>query len=339
MGSVEPLPTIGANNGEDPQPGLWKVRLRKDAPVVLMQIWLVDAIDGGDAVGYWRDGLTLAGQIAGKPAGSQDIIDRWLFGEPATKAEAAHWGQHGRWPSDAPPLPPRTHNAPVDPFEALQLEADERVEQAQRWLHEHSPIGDQVACDMARNIQAELLAVAKRADAMHEVEKRPHLEAGRKVDAKYGFRAALADWAAKLRGAFEGWMAAEERRQREAAEAKFREERAAAEAERRRIEAERARKLADDPAAALTDPEPELPALPVAPDPVKVQAGGGVGRRSGLKDDWDIEFTDYKLAALLVIEDPDIAIMVGKVLKRRVRAAKGKGDWPGIKVTRVRRAA
>lgn len=331
------LPTIGAPiAGENPQPGLWKVRLAKGATPVLMQIWLADA-ETFAAVAQWRDGLTLAGMIAGKPADHQAIVDRWLFAAPATKEEAAHWRQHGRWPPDAPPLPPRTDNQPADPFEALKIEAEQRIEQAEARLAK--PIADQTACDMARNLQAELLALQKRADAMHDEEMRPHLEAERAVHRRYDFRAALKDWAARLRGAFEKWMAAEERRLQAEADRKYAEERAAAEAERARIEAERAKKLQDDPVSALTDPEPELPPLPAAPGTVRVQSGGGVGRKAGLKSDWEIEVTDYKLAALRVIEDPDVAKAVGKALQRIVRAAKGKIEIPGVKITEVRRAA
>lgn len=57
------------------------------------------------------------------------------------------------------------------------------------------------------------------------------------------------------------------------------------------------------------------------------------------KTDWDVEVTDYQLAALRVIEDPDVRTAVGKVLVRLVRAAKGKIDIPGIKITEVRRTA
>jgi hypothetical protein len=337
------LPTIGAPiAGENPQCGLWKVRLRKDAGPVLMQIWLANG-DGKPAA-VWAEGLALQGVLVPNPERTlpqtpEELADRWLFAQPATKDEALFWRKEGRWPSDAPPLPPRTHNQPADPYEALKADVDDRLEQVKEWLTVNSPIGDQTTCDMARNMQSELLDLKKRGDAMHGAEKAPVLEQGRAVDARYRFRDALTDWAGRLRDVFEQFMRAEERRQQEARDRAYREQLAAAEAERARIEAERAEKLKDDPAAALTDPEPELPPLPPPPEPVKVQSGGGRGRKVGLKDDWDIAITDYKLAALQVIEDPDISIMVGKVLLRRVRAAKGKIEIPGVKISKVRKAA
>jgi hypothetical protein len=332
------LPTVGAPiDRENPQCGLWKVRLKKGEPPVLMQIWLAD--ETGKPASAWAEGLRLMNVTAGKELPLLELCERWLFASPATKDEAAFWRREGRWPTDPPPLPARTHNLPADPFEALKAEAEDRAEQVAGWLKANTPIVDQVASDTARNMQAALLDINKRATVMFRAEKDPIVAAGRAVDAKYGWRDMLGDWAEKLRHAFEGFMRAEERRLNEERQRAYFAELEAAEAERARIEAERAQKVADDPVAALTEPEAELPAMPPPPEPVKVQSGGGTGRRAGLKDDWDVEIVDYKLAALLVIEDPDVAIVVGKALKRRVRAAKGRIEIPGVKITKVRRAA
>lgn len=331
------LPTIGAAiPGENPQPGLYKVRLAKGEPYVPMQVWLADA-ETREAVHVWRDGLTLAGVIGKKPADFQTIVDRWLFAVPVSKEDAAYWREHGRWPGDAPPLPPKTHNQPTDPYALILGEAHERIEQAKARLAQ--PIADQTACDMARNLQAELLALEKRADGMYEAEVRPHIDATTAVRRRYDFRGLLAEWSAKLRSAFGSWMAAEEARQRAEADARYAAGRAAAEAEQARIKAEREQLLADDPIAALTSPEPQLPPLPAAPTPPKVQSGGGTSRRAGLKTVWDIQITDYKLAALHVIEHPEVSIIVGKVLTKMVRAAKGTADIPGVKVVERREVA
>lgn len=55
--------------------------------------------------------------------------------------------------------------------------------------------------------------------------------------------------------------------------------------------------------------------------------------------EYRVEIVDYPLAALQVLGTPEVREAVGKVLKRLVRAAKGKIDIPGIKITEVRRAA
>lgn len=331
------LPTIGATiPGENPQAGLYKVRLAKGEPYVLLQVWLTDA-ETGDAARVWRDGLTIAGMIGKAVADERAIVDRWLFALPVSKDDAAYWREHGQWPGDAPALPSRTHNQPTDPYAFILGEAHERIEQAKSRLDK--PITDQTGCNMARNLQAEILALSKRADAMHEAEKRPHLEASRAVDRRYDFRATLIEWAGKLRDTFGQWMAAEEARQRAELDRIHKEQLTAAEAERARIAAERAQLMEDDPIAALTSPELQLPPLPAAPMLPKVQSGGGTGRKAGLKNDWDVEIVDYRLAALQVIDDADVAIQVEKAIKRRVKAAKGNIDIPGCKITTVRRVA
>ena len=333
--SAPTVPTVGHGGGEDPQPGLWKVKLGKGKAWVPMQVWLVDHAD--QSALQWRDGLRLMGTVNGAPAPVMELCERWLFAHPVTKQEHAHWREHGFWPSDAPPLPERP-NMPADQFEALKGEADDRIEQVRQWLTVNAPIQTQEDCDKATNMQRALLDLRKQGDDMHRAEKDPILKQARVVDTKYGFRAVLQDWADRLRTVFEQYLRAEERRQREAADKAFREEQARIEAEREAIEAEHARKVQDDPVAALTEPSPELPELPTAPEPVKVQAGGGTGRKAGLKTDYIAEIVDYKLAALHVIEHPEISILVGKVIQRMVRAAKGRVDIPGVKVRQERRA-
>ena len=332
--SAPTVPTVGHGGGEDPQPGLWKVKLGKGKAWVPMQVWLVDHAD--QSALQWRDGLKLMGTVNGVPAPVMELCERWLFAHPVTKQEHAHWREHGFWPSDAPPLPERP-NMPADQFEALKGEADDRIEQVRQWLTVNAPIQTQEDCDKATNMQRALLDLRKQGDDMHRAEKDPILKQERVVDTKYGFRAVLQDWADRLRTVFEQYLRAEERRQREAADKAFREEQARIEAEREAIEAEHARKVQHDPVAALTEPPPELPELPAGPEPVKVQSGGGFGVKAALKTAWDVEITDYKLTALHVIADPDVVGAVCTVIKRHVKAAKGKASIPGTTITSARR--
>ena len=330
------VPTVGHGGGEDPQPGLWKCKLGKGKAWVPMQVWLVD--EQGQHARHWRNGLKLMGVVNGAEPPLIELCERWLFAHPCTKAEHDHWKEHGFWPSDPAPLPERP-NTSIDPFAALKTEVDDRIEQVREWLTVNAPIGTQEDCDKATNMQRALLELNKRADVMFEAEKEPLRKAARAVDVKYGFRSMVKDWSDRLRTVFEQFLRAEERRQREEADRKFREEQAAIEAERQRIEAEYAKKREDDPVAALTELPPELPELPAAPEPVKVQAGGGMGRKAGLKTVWVAEITDYQLAALKVIEHDDVRAAVEKVINGMVRAAKGKIELPGVKVRQERKVA
>jgi hypothetical protein len=48
---------------------------------------------------------------------------------------------------------------------------------------------------------------------------------------------------------------------------------------------------------------------------------------------------DYKLAALRVMDDPGVVRAVKKAVGQLAKAANGKIDIPGVKITEVKRAA
>lgn len=301
-------------------PGYYKVRAGRDGA------WQPCAI--------WYRGDELVCRVGSE---ARDPLATWTYAvkNPIAKDVAKFAFDKGYFPDE--PKPIARSNMPSDPFESLLAEIEDKTAQAEELL-KHD-ITDQQACDLRRNMHAQLLALNKSADAMHKEEKAPILEAERNIEAKFAFRKTVASLASALRENFGRWMAAEERRQQEEARRKFEAARAAAEVERKRIEAERAKLKEDDPISALTSPEPELPELPLAPEPVKVSAGGGFGRKAGLKTDWAPEITDYKLAALHVIEHDDVRAAVEKVITRMVKAAKGKVQIPGVAVQTVRKAA
>jgi hypothetical protein len=55
--------------------------------------------------------------------------------------------------------------------------------------------------------------------------------------------------------------------------------------------------------------------------------------------EYRVEIVDYKLAALRVMDDPGVVRAVEKAVRRLVKAANGKIDIPGVKITEVKRAA
>jgi hypothetical protein len=302
-----------------PEPGRYKMRMKSHGE------WLPVAI-GPDADG------NLVAIVDGKPS---DPIKIWVWcsKHPVTQDAYKFRVANGHWPDE--PKPVVRQNMPADPFEALRVEMLDKVQQANHLLK--VDIDTQEKCDLARNMQAQLLDIIKRASAMHKTEKAPVLAKEREIDGRYGFRDTVSDIAVQLRAKFESWMRAEERRKQDEAKRKFEAECAAAEAERARIEAERARKLADEPVLALTDPEPELPELPVAPEPVKVNAGGGFGRRAGLKSVWVPVMTNYAAALAHFSENAKIRELVQKLAEQAVRA--GARELPGFDVREDRRAA
>lgn len=278
----------------------------------------------------------------------EDATKRWTWvaANPVDRGTYTHAWSNGAWPdgtpttaADAPPA--MGDNAPTDPFERLQAELADKMASATAFLGDAVARMDKTRADRARNLQAELLALNKAADKMHEDEKRPHLEASRAVDAKFRFRDGIKDVCGKLRTVFENILRAEEAKAREEARKKHEAEVRAAEAERQRISAEHEKKMANDPIAALTDPEPELPIVPSAPEPVKVQAGGGIGRAAGLKTVWEPRIDDWKAAAAQFVaqDDPDIRAAVEKKIKALARINKEATKISGVTMVQDRRAA
>lgn len=268
----------------------------------------------------------------------------WVASNVVARDDYVFAWENDRWPNGSPVTAPNApapigDNRPSDPFEALKFDLDDALEKSSSFLSDAKAPLDKNRADMARNLQAQLLDINKRADTLHKTEKQPHLDASREVDAKFRFRDEVKDIAGQLRRVFEKFMQAEEARQRAEAQKRFEEERAKAEAERKRIEAERADKMKVDPIAALTDPEPELPEIPTGPVEVKVNVGGGIGRSAGLKTVYEHEIDDYAAALAHFANHDEVVAAVEKLIKAAVRANKAQTSIPGVKVHAARRAA
>ena len=219
----------------NPQCGFYKRRLVKDGE------WL--------PIAFWRnkdDQIVCC--FEGKLV---DPLEHWTFAAkyPVSEASYRHYIRNGHWPDDVAQSP--RSNMPSDPFEALKLEVQDKLEQAQNWLKTAPKAPTETDANMARNMQAALLQLNKRADAMHKLEKQPHLDASRAVDTKFDFRKVVATVADRLRDVFTAFMRAEEARQRAAAQKRFEEERRKAEEARKAAEEERERLQNEDPALAL----------------------------------------------------------------------------------------
>ncbi len=207
----------------NPQCGFYKRRLVKDGE------WL--------PIAFWRnkdDHIVCC--FEGKLV---DPLEHWTFAAkyPVSEASYRHYIRNGHWPDNVSQSP--RSNMPSDPFEALKLEVEDKLEQAQNWLKTAPKVPTETDANMARNMQAALLQLNKRADAMHKLEKQPHLDASRAVDTKFDFRKVVATVADRLRDVFTAFMRAEEARQRAAAQKKFEEERRKAEEARKAAEEER----------------------------------------------------------------------------------------------------
>jgi hypothetical protein len=302
-------------NEDAPQSGYYKTKTRRDGPWVPVAIWTVNGK-----------------QVCRVGSEQRDPASVWVFcaKNPVPKDAAKQAFETGSWPGDAPEI---GHNS-GDLSLAEQI--TEYASMALAWLKK-TGIKDKVTADTAANYRAKLNKLKKEADDARTSEKAPHLAKAREVDEKW--RVPIADAAAaaeELRAALTAFMVAEEKRLKAEAEAarKAEEERIAK--ERERIEADRAEKMRIDPIAAMTDPDPELPMAPVEVEPVKVQAGGQRGRKTGLRTVTVYEVTDYEAALSHVKNHPEVVAAVEKVAKAQ---AKTGAVVPGVTASERKVAA
>jgi hypothetical protein len=320
------LATLYAGGSEDPQPGLYRMRKglnRNGGVLVPVKIWVVD--DEGNTIhkiapdqsfireGYPGGQLAIAGEIDGTSATARRLADIWLSCQPVTKAAMDHYVQEGHWPDEAPRL---SNQAPTDPLECLVS----YMETAAAWIAK-TAINTRDLASLAANYTAELAKLAKAADDDRDAKVRPHLEAQRDINGTY--KPALDDaktLIASIKRASEGFLKAE--RDRIAAEqaAKYEAERKAHEAEVARLAAERATLERDDPIAAYTSPEPEIPPPPAPPEEAKILVGGARGRRMGLRTVTEYHVTDYDALLAHVARNPKVVEVVEAVGKQLAKA-------------------
>ena len=298
--------------------GFWRTRNESGGPWVPVAIWR-DSVSGEIIVS--RNRLHLVDKY---------IPDCWLWfaKNPIAEAVFRHHETTGKWPDDEAAKELTTmegHNRPSDPYEALKLDITSAVELAKELAK--FPVNTQADADKIGNRVDDLRKLAKKAKDAHEIEKRPHLEAGREVDGKYNpliaEMTAVADIIKRLAAE---WAQAEQRR--------LFVERQKAEQDRARIEAEN-RKRQEDAAKAIRDaadrakageivlqpfPEqPELQALPELPN-TKVQIGGGSGRKIGFKEVEISIVIDYKKALKEFSEHPEIIALVSELCQRKLKS-------------------
>jgi hypothetical protein len=268
------------------------------------------------------DGSELRCRVGDNSSADPFEIWTWCAVNPISKEDAKIAFDTGNFPGDAPA-------AIGDNSGDLSLseQIKDYATQALTWLRK-AGITDTASKDRAANYRQELLRLKKDADAHRVAEKKPHDDAVKAVQKKWVPLIDEADLAAeKLRWALTDFMTAEKRKIEAEQRAKYEAEQKAAAAARAEIEAQRAKQMRDDPIAALTSPEPELPPMPVVPERVVVQAGGQRGRKTGLREVTKYIVKDHKAALAFFADSEDVRDLVAKLAER---ASKAGVAVPGV---------
>lgn len=338
-GKPDPALKVPTGTGVDdgPQPGIYKTRKFKGGPKVPAKVWLTD--QAGAVQTRWAEGLILHISVDDQPVNNIAAYSGHMFFEPVSKADVEHYRTNGVWFGEI-----KIEAAAGDNSRNMSLEEqiEAIVAEADEWMRQQAarPI-TQEAANQAANWRKRLIQLAKDADAKREDEKRPHLEAGRAVDAKWFPIVRRAnDEAKRLNDIETAWAkverdrlaaeAAERHRQQMEAHRKAMEAEAARRAEEAaRIEEERLR-AAEEAVARGANPEvmaavmealptPEdivaelpLPPPPAPPAPVKVQLGGQFGAKSSLRGRTVYVVTDYDKAFQLVKDNAKVREAIDK---------------------------
>lgn len=222
---------------------------------------------------------------------------------------------------------------------SLVEQLSEYVQQTADWLKGRK-IADKTTADQAANRRAEVLRLKGLVEKEWDAAALPHDKALSELKSLYDAPVKTAEAVNKaLRDAATAFAKAEEDRLKAEQAAKYEAERRAVEAARKAAEAERAKIIRDDPIAALTSPEPELPMAPPPPEPVKLSLGGQAGKSAGLRSYWEAEITDHAAALAHYANHPDVIALIQKLAKADVKASKGTAKIPGVRGYEDRRVA
>lgn len=244
------------------------------------------------------------------------------------------------------PLAVLGHNQPPEPVEPTPFEIAEKAVndiygEAKLWL-DGAKVEDQNTADGMGN----LLTVIRKAKALAEesrkVEKKPHDDAAKEVQARYVPLIEKADLAAAAcKKALTPWLEAQEKARQEAARI------AQEAADKKRREAEEAIRATD-----ATNLEERAAAESLLKDAKKAEkvaasidrqtsnAGGYMGRAIGLKSVWSATMTDPVLAARHFWTQPDtkeeLTAFVQGLADKAVRA--GIRTIPGFDIAEHKEA-
>lgn len=280
----------------------------------------------GEPVAIWRDNLGLLwAREAARTVDPGDIWS-WCCTGPVTyeayksKIDGQPWPDVDENIVTAPPA--MGHNAPVDDFEVLS----DQIASALAGVGKYAKIEDDETSAKAQSLRARLNELSGQADKKRAAEKKPHLEAGNAVDAKWQPKVKEAKAGAdKIADAMSAWETAKAR-----------------EEDRRRAETLAADRKAEREAQAAIEagkpaPPPLAPAEPIAaPAPVST-IKGGYGRAATVKAVKTVTaITDWPALYAFLKDHAELKDLMTKLAQRAVNAGL---EPPGCTIEEQRKVA
>lgn len=137
--------------------------------------------------GSWRVRIGSGATVRGDTAeGMREVTRAWsqCCRYPVHHATYLDVVENGsRWPDELPPA--NDNMAAVSDIERLDDQIAQTIADANKALEGKDLVEDVAARDLAANAKTKLVELRNEADRLREVEKAPHLKAGRDVDEKW----------------------------------------------------------------------------------------------------------------------------------------------------------
>jgi hypothetical protein len=236
-----------------------------------------------------------------------DPLKVWTYcaDKPVSREDYAHFKEHGRFPGEIASIGDNSGDL------SLAAEIADKVDRAGEWLASlPKGITSQVEADTTANMRTQLLELKKKAEDEKEEKYRPHKKAADAVVAEYNPLIDTAEGTQlTLRRALTAWGNLEAARLKAEQEAKHKAE-----------------------AASRTA---EMPPL-APPPPPKIQMGGQVGRKTGMRTVVRFEIDDYDVLCAEFCQHESVR---AEVLRLATQRAKTGVVVPGLKRTETQEAA
>jgi len=212
---------FGAVHENDPQCGYYRMRKGRGGPWVPVAIWL----EGQGSLRQGQNSINsdsgkLVCLVAGMERNAYDVWT-WVCRYPIAYETYVAVAEEGKpWPEEVPAL---GHNSQsLNEAEVVGEEIEALSLPAMNWLETLPTIESQSDADKAANYADRFSALETRAEEARVIEKRPSLEEGREIDARWKPVVSKAqDAKAKMKKAIEPYLVGERQRRIEMARLAF----------------------------------------------------------------------------------------------------------------------